>query len=709
MRERRARSLIAFASVLASILPFVVRSAIAQSAPPAIADDSVSTGRGLFSPFVLAVSAGPRWQLNQTAFDASPTCPDYGRFGSAWSHELVSPSLSFFSPLPVRPPLWLRAGVSYSREHVTLRSDVRGYPQILPGDSLTPVGEAEPTDVGYQSRFDVDAASLQLWAGAEYRWENLLRGGLGIGLDLPTFSNEARTREIVTPGWVFNSTGTPERPLEDPTVTVESRTMALVASCWLGANLAAGPRLRLMPELRAEVPLGSISSTVDWRPLSITAAMGFAWRFGTEPEVVAPPVQPQDTAPAVKKPYLAVSVTVRGVDSNGVEYPNPAIEVVDAPWTDEVPLIPYVFFDSASALIPQRYDLLENASQRLGWSLDSMIHVTPLDVHWQMLNVIGRRMREHPEARGVFRGTGSVEEMTLGGGRLALARARSVRDYLVETWGIDSTRIDLTWSPDPTNPSRQGTPEGKQENRRVELSFDDTAILAPAVLHRSATVASPPAVRFYPEVVADEDLASWYISVYQGSREFLHFQGGGAAESLKQDQLWPLEDMRINSDMAPIHYRFVAVDAVGQKAEAEGTFRVVVRHRTDSSALQPEIEGYNLVGFDFDSSELQPRQLAVIERIARHAGAGTQLAITGYTDRVGDPDRNRQLARARAETVASAIDSTQKRLDLPQPDAVDAFGSEGGQQELSNDVPEGRMLSRRVRVSISRLRGTDGE
>lgn len=106
--------------------------------------------------------------------------------------------------------------------------------------------------------------------------------------------------------------------------------------------------------------------------------------------------------------------------------------------------------------------------------------------------------------------------------------------------------------------------------------------------------------------------------------------------------------------------------------------------------------------FDFDSAELTPdaasRVAALVTDIEEQAAAGS-VAVTGYTDDVGEEDYNQTLSEQRAEAVRAALAEAMTRSDLTfevqgrgENDPVAPNQIEG------RDNPDGRARNRRVTI-----------
>jgi OOP family OmpA-OmpF porin len=82
-------------------------------------------------------------------------------------------------------------------------------------------------------------------------------------------------------------------------------------------------------------------------------------------------------------------------------------------------------------------------------------------------------MKEHPDAKVVIKGhTDSIGKKSYNM-RLSRARAKSVRQYLIDKFGIDGSRIN-TIGYGPNKPiASNDTEEGRQKNRRAEAFIEE--------------------------------------------------------------------------------------------------------------------------------------------------------------------------------------------------------------------------------------------
>jgi len=174
------------------------------------------------------------------------------------------------------------------------------------------------------------------------------------------------------------------------------------------------------------------------------------WEKGyVPPPKVEEPVAPVEViAPSAEAPAAPVEeVTPK------VEEPAPPVEVVapkvEKPMPEKVSMPLNVKFDTAKSDIKKKYD--------------------------NDIKKVADFMKANPEATAVIEGhTDNVDihnepERNM---RLSQARADSVRQYLIDTFGIDASRITAVGY-GPNKPiASNDTTEGKQKNRRIEAVIE---------------------------------------------------------------------------------------------------------------------------------------------------------------------------------------------------------------------------------------------
>ncbi|MGE3800024.1 MAG: OmpA family protein [Candidatus Kapaibacterium sp.] len=586
-----------------------------------------------------------------------------------------------------------------------------------------------------QQRLDVSMSGIGISGGLLWEPFTDLRLGASPSLLFLSTSDLRQYEEIVTPlGAVFTETNDFQRPVNRGR-ELEFNNMGFEFSIWGGLRLPLGKQLSVLPEVGVSLLTTSLEKTYQWRTTTFHASIGIAWeKWGNKEEMIFdPPLLaddhnqvdtvalsvvdssdvvaeiPDDTSEVETPPlpFLQASIKAVGVDDEGNEYPEPIIEIREAPWSRSIPLIPYLFFEKGKATIPERYVRFQTSGEAEKFHVVSLPVITTVALHHQLLNILGDRLRSRPEVSVTIVGTLSKEEGERDSS-LGLRRAEAVQQYLKDVWEIDSRRVRIAVG-DPSNPSSEETEEGRGENRRAEFVFDGESLLRPVVVERLASVASPPAIKFYPKAIADSTLVDWNITVYQGEKQLLYLDSTSSLDGtsdVSDTKYWPLGELRVNRDLTPIIYRLEVTDNTGQTAFAEDSFRVrehVTRTPEEEAEGDLQVKEYLLVGFGYNKAELRQEHRSEIYEIARAVEDGGWIEVTGFTDRVGDAEYNRELALQRARNVEKTLQEVRRRLSLPELLITNVRGSsEASDDVFDNNLPEGRIFSRMVRVTVNR-------
>ena len=100
--------------------------------------------------------------------------------------------------------------------------------------------------------------------------------------------------------------------------------------------------------------------------------------------------------------------------------------------------------------------------------------------------------------------------------------------------------------------------------------------------------------------------------------------------------------------------------------------------------------------FETASDMIMPSSLPELKRIATFVKTyGYNVQLSGHTDNIGQPEDNKRLSQARAESVRNQLIAFGC-----QPEAITAYGYGDTQPVASNDTEEGRQLNRRVEIQI---------
>jgi outer membrane protein OmpA-like peptidoglycan-associated protein len=477
--------------------------------------------------------------------------------------------------------------------------------------------------------------------------------------------------------------------------SIRAAQMGLAGGLGLHLPLTAAGTFSIMPALFYTFGLTTITSAVPWRVGSLQ--LGVSFRYSPKAEVhvpvvaVVPESQPNQPG-GTSAPQPPASIVAVGVESDGAVRSNVTLRIEEFISTHMRPLLGYLFFDENSAQLPPRYARLDPARAE-AFRIAALHDVATLPTYYQLLNIVGRRMRDYPSATITIVGCNADHGAEAGNTGLSRQRAETVRDYLVATWGIAADRMKIETRNLPAEPTNPADPDGDVENRRVEIIPDRWEILEPVITDDTLRTVTPPTVRFRTNVQTGAGVARWVIRASQNGRLLKELSGTGRVPDAVD---WHIEGEQESIPRAPepIVYELRMTDSSGHEIVAlPGSLPVdqmTLRRKRTERIADREIDRYGLILFDFDRADLDEGNRRIAEFIRGRIKPSATVSITGHTDRVGEADHNLKLSQERAATVASA---------LGRP-AATITGEGESSQLYDNNLPEGRFYSRTVSIVV---------
>jgi outer membrane protein OmpA-like peptidoglycan-associated protein len=272
----------------------------------------------------------------------------------------------------------------------------------------------------------------------------------------------------------------------------------------LGYDIPVSPinsrtQLALSPFVSYHPYFGQAPRTIESWSLS-TIRIGMALKIGTAPrsamETTTSPIAEKkhilatmpDQAPA--KAAVAEAAKDRPAVKGNVEYiPRiPTAIAVKRTINESFPIRNYIFFEKESSEIPARYVQL-NKTKAAAFKSEQLRTTEPknqegrsqrqMHVYYNILNILGDRMRENPSATITLIGASAGNGASLG-----KSYAETVKNYLVDVFVIDASRIRTEGRDRPVHPSE--LPGGvsylallREADRRVDIVSSHPAILTP--------------------------------------------------------------------------------------------------------------------------------------------------------------------------------------------------------------------------------------
>lgn len=344
-------------------------------------------------------------------------------------------------------------------------------------------------------------------------------------------------------------------------------------------------------------------------------------------------------------------------------------------------LLPSIFFEENSSEIPPRYRRKRDMEENKNYST--------LGIYYSLLPIIGERLLSNPQTHLTIIGCNDHISETID---LSKSRAASVQKYFIDKFGIAASRLTLVTRNLPENASQSGGLLAAEENRRVDFESDNDIILEPVVLHDTTRIADPPIVRFRPNVVAESGLQSWRLELLQNNVLIRDYKGTDEIPS-------PL-DWEINAEKTvkkltenPIEYRLIVRDFDNQSQEIGGIIRFSEKKQQRENIQAEQLnEHFSLMCFDYDEVKLTKANSNQITHIRNLISNDATITITGSTDAIGKDDYNIELSLRRAKAIAKALKTHKAKV----------IGAGKDDKTFPNDLPEGRIYSRRVDISVEK-------
>jgi outer membrane protein OmpA-like peptidoglycan-associated protein len=363
------------------------------------------------------------------------------------------------------------------------------------------------------------------------------------------------------------------------------------------------------------------------------------------------------------------------------------------------PMRNYLFFDAGSAKIPYRYITL-TAAQAGNFREDQLLQPQPNDlsgrsqrqmtVYHNVLNVLGDRLRRNPNA--AIQLTGSSEQGADEGRQFADA----VRQYLVDVFGIDGSRIRTEGRAKPANPSvlpgaSRELELVRPEDRRVDIASSTPQILEPVQILSLQEEPLDSDVLFTVDHASDH-FASWSVVVTDDAgqvKRYGPFTGDQERISGKQ----------ILGGRTKGTYT-VALEGQtndGQQIRKEESIHLL---RSDEPEEAP---GYRFsILFEFDQS----KTVATYERfltktVAPLIASGSSVIIHGHTDIIGEEGHNLKLSQDRARETMNFLQSALNAAGVTRVKFdTYGFGEDPRRAPFDNQLPEERFYNRCVIIDI---------
>ncbi|MCX6154665.1 MAG: OmpA family protein [Candidatus Kapabacteria bacterium] len=435
-----------------------------------------------------------------------------------------------------------------------------------------------------------------------------------------------------------------------------------------------------------------------WKADLIRIGLSFAVNLhSTKPEPIYP--APQPLMPSIEKAQSKayIDIIAHGLYEDKHEDTILTVKIEEYLSRQAYPILPYIFFSENSDVIPIRYSRMAVNETSL-YNMDKKyFNSDNMTVYYDVLNILGNRLRKRVSTKITLTGCNADTKNETGNIDLSLRRAESVRKYLFEIWGIDTNRILIKSLNLPDKFTKGTTREHQQENRRVEISSDDWDIIKPLIVYDTLRQATPPMVKFYPVYRSESGIAQWEILAGQNaSFDANPLKRIPGFSIMEQSYTWDLSRDRASIPRmdSPLLYRLNVVNQNDEHSTISKELpveQITLKKKRSLRVNDIEIDEFRLIMFDYDSPQLTEIHKKILELVCESIKVNSKVIISGFTDKLGNSDRNKQLSDSRAM-------STKRGMGCKANEII-AVG-EGETDSYYDEVPEGRFYSRYVHIRV---------
>lgn len=367
------------------------------------------------------------------------------------------------------------------------------------------------------------------------------------------------------------------------------------------------------------------------------------------------------------------------------------------------PLRNYVFFEEGSSAIPNRYVAL-NKDQALKFNLEKISmtgnndlrgrSIRQMDVYSNILNILGYRMQQNPSAKITLIGASAGNGAALG-----KEYADAVKNYLIDVFGIESSRIAAEGRNQPVNPSE--APGGvnflpllREGDRRVDIVSSSVDLMEPLQLIDVRESPLESKVLFSAKSEKNQPLKTWNVKLTDEN---------GLSQTYGP----------YTSEQESVFGNTI----LGNRNN--GKYNVVMSGHTNEGALVSKESTMNLVRspelredeslrysilFDFDESKtVTTYEKFLKEVVAPKIYNNNSVLIHGHTDIIGTEEYNMKLSEQRAlETERILTKAVTAAGKTGVAFETLSYGMDADKAPFENNLPEERFYNRTVIIDIVR-------
>lgn len=374
------------------------------------------------------------------------------------------------------------------------------------------------------------------------------------------------------------------------------------------------------------------------------------------------------------------------------------------------PLRNYVFFNVGSTEIPNRYVLLKK-EEVASFKEDQLEVFKPkqltgrsdrqMTVYYNVLNILGDRMQENPSAK--VRLTGA----SLKGTKEGKAMAESVKEYLVNIFGIDASRINTEGRLKPRIPAENSGDKTdidlrREGDTRVSITSESPELLM-EFQSGEETPLKPVEITIVQEAPIDsyvsfntdssnDAFSSWSMEIADENGKVQNF-----GPYTKELVTIPGKSILGTRPEGDYKVTMIGNDKNGNIVKKETNMHMVLW----TPPKEEQGMRYSVI-YEFDESKVIPLyEKYLAETVTPKIPTGATVIIHGHTDIIGNEAYNLNLSQERVNDVKTIIENALTKAGRNDVKFVtQGFGENPETAEFDNNLPEGRFYNRNVVIDI---------
>lgn len=502
--------------------------------------------------------------------------------------------------------------------------------------------------------------------------------------------NYSNIEELTHPQGINYPNGTRQNTVEEGeyTETISSEAINFT----LGAEFKIAKNTWLTPEISYRYELTQSIEKYDWDMEILRFGVGLSFDLNKE-EIIYDfeEEQPEPIIePDIEEPIISDKINQKEEKNNIEKFDFNEIDFTETIVTQTYPILPYIFYDSASSELRKIYKINKRNFN------EKNLNNNTIDIYYNLINIIANRMNENPNSKIKLVGSTDGSEVKDSLELLSLAKSRAEKiKNIFDEFGIDRNRIDVEYREIPKLPTSDKYSEGLQENRRVDIETNNLELLKPVLHSDFLEYKLKQPIKFETKLKSLENVKSLIFNLKDGDNYlFSQYYDSPKKEIIHQVNEDILDKLAIsfseNKDEKIITAE-ITINYDNNEIEKK-SFNIPVYKEKSSY----EVGRLNLIVFDFDKSEISKSNKNMIKQfISSSISVNSQTTITGSTDLLGEKDYNKSLSLARANEVANYIRQINSNYQI---DKIEGLGSD--KILFDNNTPEGRFYCRTVLVEV---------